>query len=60
MAAFAALQALARTDHPRPGAEATMPLLALLAGVAGARLHAARPLPSRRAQEMMLAAVPMP
>jgi hypothetical protein len=41
MAAFAALQALARTDRPWPAAEAV-------------------PLPSRREQEMMLAAVPMP
>ena len=55
-----ALDALAGTGNPWPGAEAAMPLLALVAGLAGAWLHIAHPPSSPQEQDMALAALRMP
>lgn len=55
-----ALVALADAGNPWPSADAVMPLPALVAGLAGAWLHIAHPLPSPQEQDLALAVLPMP
>jgi hypothetical protein len=57
MAIPIAQELLSASSSLRGAMDAAVPLLALLAGIAGAWLHFAHPLPSEHAQDAALAAL---